>query len=97
MGKVEDLIERARELAKLAEEATPGPYTTEVWLSGRLIHRAGIAYCNDQRCGCLEAGFVAKAVSPQDARLLAASWDMARLLAEMADELERLSPEKKNG
>jgi len=88
---IKDMIQKAREFAALADKATPGPWSAEIEVSGKFVHRADQEYCDDPNCGCLEAGFVASTESKEDATFIAAAPDMAKLLAEMADELEKLS------
>ena len=85
---VTDLIRRARELAKLAEGATPGPW---------LVESPGRVYACEVRHKP-SAYLVAAVITPYkdtsaDARLIAAAPDMARLLVQLADELERLREE----
>ena len=85
---VTDLIRRARELAKLAEKATPGPWAI-VETSGLLIHRGDMAYCDEPECSCMDDGYIATAGRQADAKLIQAAPDMALLLGQLADELER--------
>ena len=71
-----DLIEKARKFAALADKATPGPW----YIMGYALRQRG--------SGCRIAGFdLPPDVEEED--LIAAAPDMAKLLAEMADELER--------
>ena len=86
------LIRRARELAKLAEKATPGPWAI-VEISGLLIHRGDMAYCDESECSCIDDGYIATAERQTDAKLIQAAPDMALLLGQLADELERLRNE----
>ncbi len=76
MADTTDLIRRARELAKLAEKATPGPWFEDPFrmeIYGK-DHTAWVAKTTDW-----------------DRPLLIAAPEMARLLGQLADELERLS------
>jgi len=91
-----DLIQRAREFAALADKATPGPWEVhandqrtsdgEGFLDGWNI---GMRYGDKGqivdfvRIGAYQYG-------EPEAHLVAAAPDMAKLLAEMADELERI-------
>jgi len=73
-----DLIERARKFAALADKATPGPW----YIMGYALRQRGSGY--------RIAGFdLPPDVEEED--LIAAAPDMAKLLAEMADELEDVS------
>jgi len=70
------LIQRAREFAALADKATPGPW----YVMGYALRQRGSGY--------RIAGFdLPPDVEEED--LIAAAPDMAKLLAEMADRLER--------
>lgn len=86
--QVQILIRCARELAALAEKATPGPWEWEkaargyaLWCpgSGKYIHAGRIDFMPEY---CPEA--------LANMEILAAAPEMARLLAEMADALECL-------
>ena len=92
MNSAENMIKRARELAKLAEKATPGPWVI-VEISGLLIHRGDMAYCDGPECSCMDDGYIATAERQTDAKLIQAAPDMALLLGQLADELERLRNE----
>ena len=97
MVETDELIKRAREYARLAEKATPGPYgfARGDRISGFLPH----IVCLDAD-GDASGEFIARVgskkwpVDPADqiydnAHLLAAAPDMAELLAEMANALEK--------
>ena len=86
-----DMIALARELAKLAEKATPGPWaahvipnSTDMWVAGALSPEGYADIC-DVKTG-LTRGPVETAAN---AKLIAATPEMARLLSEMANELEK--------
>ena len=70
-------------LRELAAQATPGPWTTEELApaSSAWLIRAGTPH-------------VAKAWAAADARLVALAPEMAALLADMADALQRLDDNK---
>ena len=89
MADTADLIRRARELAKLAEKATPGPWYARPnpeW------HRAPWRVDTRERLpeDRYDDGNVCLA-GKHNALLIAAAPEMARLLGQLADELERLS------
>ncbi len=88
MSETNDLIARARKLASLADDATPSPWKI-IEASGRLVHRGDMAYCDSPECSCLEDGLIASAQTKEDARLIAAAPEMARLLVELSDKLEQ--------
>jgi len=91
MNDVRELIRRARKLAALADNATPGPWEV-IDQSGWEVYRSDMDYCDDPYCSCQTEGLVATAESAtravQDARLIAAAPEMALLLRQIADELE---------
>ena len=81
-----NLVKRARELAKLTEKATPGPwkkhgcdcvYSAKIPNPGR--NPGGLVFISDV------------ALRSADHDLIVAVPEMARLLGQLADELERLS------
>ena len=85
-----DMIGRARALARLAEKATQGPWaahvipnSTDMWVAGALSPEGYADIC-DVKTG-LTRGPVETAAN---AKLIAAAPEMAKLLGEMADELE---------
>ncbi|RMH78256.1 MAG: hypothetical protein D6681_20180 [Calditrichaeota bacterium] len=77
--KTETLLKRARELAALAEKATPGPWHA---------YDRGTGWDIEETEPPIRGMFEQEA----DARLAAAAPEMARLLCEMADLLECLLP-----
>jgi hypothetical protein len=79
MSDIKELIIRARELAALADKATPGPWWCDS-CDGYSVVR-GRGYGGDLLSDVRE--------HPQNAKLIAAAPDMARLLGEMVDELEK--------
>jgi hypothetical protein len=86
MSDVHDLIRRARELAALADKATPGPWRAAQAKSGPFKlppwwYVMGLPVDGPSTGGDY--------YSEADAKLVATSPDMAHLLAEMADELEQ--------
>ncbi len=87
MPDTTDLIRRARELARLAEKATPGPWAI-IELSRLLVHRGDIEYCDDPECSCLDDGIIASTEKEEDAVLVRAAPEMAHLLGQLADELD---------
>jgi len=90
---ITEMVRKAKEFAALAEKATPGPW---VWDSGvgapvllgadetEWVLKEELVYDN---------GFGESIPSDEDMALIAAAPDMARLLAEMAEVLERLMSE----
>ena len=82
MSGIADLIRRARELAALADNATPGPW--KVRLEGRTWEQRRVIV---GRAGCW-TGLQGHRNAAANARLASAAWDMAALLREMADALE---------
>ena len=80
MADTADLIRRAQELAKLAEKATPGPW-----------ERVGGAAVRERTDSRLIASVYANA--QQNANLIASAPEMARILSQLADELERFRNE----
>ncbi len=78
-----DPIQRAREFAALADKATPGPWMV-VFNGGAFITAEEVIVLD----GANSAGLDAK---EEDLAIAAAAPDMAKLLAEMADELEDVS------
>jgi hypothetical protein len=94
MADVQDLIERARELAALADDATPGPWEWKHGIGAPVLIGGGgeywvmkeeLSYANSSVSG-------RPLPSEEDKRLIAAAPDMARLLGEMANYLEALTP-----
>ena len=96
MATTDDLIKRARELAALADIATPGPWSSEVEATRRLVHKADVGYCDAPECWCLEDGLIATVEREGDAPLIAAAPEMAMLLRQMAAALEH-ADEKARG
>jgi len=86
----QDLIRRARELARLAEKATPGPWKL-IWHGNERYPFPLTVHTEDDCYWITRDGTVS---SEANARLIAASPGMARLLAEMADALERVYAEE---
>jgi len=84
---LKDLIQKARELAALADKATPGPWE---WVRWGLYHRGSHTWIIKSEIDpdCEQRPIVA---SEYDEQLIAAAPDMAKLLAEMVDELEDVS------
>ena len=84
-----EMIKRARELAALAEGATPGPWVQE-WMTqdedGQLQEPELTGYVVDTSPFMNE---VANCRDMGDTALVAAAPEMAALLEKMADELER--------
>ena len=80
----EELIAKARELAEagLVAGISPGPYATDgeiIWGRHQWDEKRYIAKCNTDQA------------RPGDAFLLAASWEMAQLLRELANTLESVT------
>jgi hypothetical protein len=82
MSEAQDLIKKARELTALADKATPGPWSKDglFWL----------LRFSKKNAGNWEEEVKDHEYLPDedDASLIAAAPDMARLLKQMADELE---------
>ena len=76
MNKYENLIRRARELAALTTGATPGP-----WDCSNYVLR--------QTSSLYKIASFDEAPDDEEAKLIAAAPEMARLLAEMANALEK--------
>jgi len=72
-----DLIRRARELARLAEKATPGPWIED----GDGVSTSFSSPAGDVAVACTVC-------NDTDRSLIAAAPDMARLLGQLADELD---------
>jgi len=89
MSDASDLIRRAREMAKLAEEATPGPWRIGEGEAKRRRYRTVMSQ-SGFRLLSMRTNYLER---DADARLIAAAPDMARLLGQLADELERLRSE----
>jgi len=87
MTDTNDLIKRARKLAVLADKATPGPWGVDAigddrfWIVARRFWVITETLRNKYR---LEYPYGYR----DDAELMAAAPDMAKLLREMADALE---------
>jgi len=81
-----DLIQKAREFAALADKATPGPWAWVNWSArphvcpGVIGDRLGVSVSAHRTRADREDA---------DGMLIAAAPEMAKLLAEMADEQER--------
>ena len=89
--EMNDMIERARELSKLADKATPGPWaahvipnSTDMWVAGALSPEGYADICDVKTS--LTRGPVETATN---AKLIAAAPEMAKLLNEMANGLEK--------
>ena len=78
--KTEDLITRARELAKLADGATQGPWKHFVYDTKATVAGDGWVVAN---CDCQDMDQCA-----QDAKFICRAPEMAKLLSKMADALE---------
>jgi len=76
--KADDLTRRARELAALAKNATPGPWCAYVYRGKVVGDGVVVASCH---CQDVEQ-------KHRDARFIAASHEMTELLLQMADALE---------
>lgn len=90
-----DLIKRAREFAALAEKATPGPWKVLID-EGAFIGTEGDPSTGRRSQVVIDGGcedpvrnYTWLEAEEEDLKLAAASWSMAKLLAEMADKLER--------
>ena len=92
MADTTDLIRRARELAKLAEKATPGPWhPVDSTLSAPLLGRTVVINHSDGVSSMqIRSRAESRAPLENDLRLICATHAMARLLGELADELEHL-------
>lgn len=77
-----DLIRRARELAKLAEKATPGPWRLDSDGDTVFGGTEDIKVIVSTEPGVLETP------DEYDLKLVAASWEAVRLLGQLADELD---------
>ena len=97
MEKISSLIKRARELAKLANKATPGPWKcgymsgderndSDWGANGIFSEATKTMICGDG--GGWDAGF--EPPNKDDAALIEAAPEMARLLNELANVVERL-------
>ena len=84
-----DLIEKARKFAALAEKATPGPWE---WDGPFLDSLQGDnAIITEHGASYMDRGDLKK--YDMTKRLIAAAPEMAKLLGEMADRLERYEKE----
>ena len=82
-----DLIEKARKFAALAEKATPGPWEWEGPFLDSL--QGDNAIITEHGASYMDRNDLKKYSMTK--RLIAAAPEMAELLGEMADRLERLS------
>ncbi len=82
------ILERARELATLAEKATKGPWDTDLYLGGYT------KLCKKRPNGDLEIADLFSTINGvHNARLASAAPEMAELLGKLAGKLEDLLPD----
>ena len=84
---IHNLIARARELAALAKDATPGPWSYGLYFGG------AIKLCKKRPNGdTIVADLFSTLDAQQNATLAACAPEMADLLGKLADELEKRLP-----
>lgn len=91
MANIKEVIKRARELAKLREKATPGPWEVKIIKDYPCLVLA-IPHLSGSGAATIDRRFIHDR-SDANAHLIAVAPEMAELLERMADELEKLIEE----